>query len=505
MSVFQSREQLNTITKLISNTFDIKLHKVQHKLALAEGYKNVNAQALKLSKEPNITPLKKQSKLNIDEFSDEFLSEIINFEIFKTNLNGELIFIDVVAPRAIKFIFEGHYFTSEKWLTKSLFSLNYENEYEFEMNSPITVKDSDPHTLSCNLYFNFDEKANKENYRYHHSIAFIQSAIQSDFIIDDVDLLVNNPFIFEHLLNGSNIEQFNFFCNNKKIMNILTEKQKEKLYIRYINIIDFISQTPIYDFNNDQEFLYLLLNNEYFINGGIDDKKRDFIFKTLNHPPSNFFMPSINKNCIENSFVYHMIEGYFPIVDTLIDMKYTFNHTVTNAKQAVDEFDRYYSLNEIEANFFKHVSFALDFSINETLSEDNEDIAEFCVMDFIESLKYINYLSIDKESLNRILPFLPKNEVFSHSIEFYETNGNDNDWHGLPVIAAFFFNILDTDTPISEQKDKIKYYATIFFNILDNEILDTPIDLNSIQLEGDFTPLKEASTVRQMISIMSKL
>lgn len=80
MSIFQSREQLNTITKLISNTFDIKLHKVQHKLAVAEGYKNVNAQAVKLSKETNITPLKKQTKLNLDEFSDKFLSEVIDFE-----------------------------------------------------------------------------------------------------------------------------------------------------------------------------------------------------------------------------------------------------------------------------------------------------------------------------------------------------------------------------------------------------------------------------------------
>ncbi len=503
MSVFQSREQLNTITKLISNTFDIKLHKVQHKLAVAEGYKNVNAQAVKVSNESNIIPVKKEPKLNLDDFSDEFLSEIINFEIFKTNLNGELIFINVIAPRAVKFIFEGHYFTSEKWLTKSLFSLDYNNDYEFEFenNSSTIVKNADTKSFSYNLYFHFDKRSNAEQYRYHHSIAFIQSAIQSNFVIDDIDLLLNNPFIFEQLLEGSNIEQFNFFCNNKTIMNNLTESQKRKLYVRYINIIQFITKTPIYDFNNDQEFLYLTLNDECCVNGEIDNEKRDFIFKTLSHPPSDFFIPNLNENCEGNNFLSHMIEGYFPIVDCLIDLEHTFKHTITNAEKALNKLDRYYSMTEIEANFFKHVSFALEFSINETLSEDNTNIYEFCIMDLIESLRYIKYLSIDKKTMNRILPFLPKNEVFSHSIDLYK----ENDWHGLPVIAAFFFSILDINEPISEQKNEIKYYSTIFFNVLDNEILDLPIDLTSLQLDGDFSPLKEAKTVRQMISIMSKL
>lgn len=394
-------------------------------------------------------------------------------------------------------------------MTKSVFSLNFDNDYEFDCdfknNSAMIPTSSEKNSFSFNLYFHFDKKNNAEQYRYHHSIAIIQSAIQSNFVIDDVDLLFNNPFILEHLLNGSNIEQFNFFCNNTKILNKLTEKQKEKLYLRYINIIEFITSTPIYDFNNDQEFLYLLLNDECCVNGEIDGEKRDLIFKTLSHPPSDFFMSSINEKCIENSFISLMIEGYFPILDCLMHKEHTFAHTILDAKKAVDKTDRHYLLNEIESNFFKHVSFALSVSINKNLSEHEQNIDEFWIMDFIEGLKYINYLSIDKESMNRILPFLPKNEVFSHSIPLYETNGNDDDWHGLPVIAAFFFSILDRDIPISEQKDDIKYYATIFFNILDNEILDIPIDLNSIKLEGDFSLLKEASSVRQLISLMTKL
>ena len=371
MSNYNTRQQYNKITQSISTIYDIKLSKVRHDVAVYEGFKSSNALLSRL-KDDSVLEIPQepaQPTIDVDSLSENFLNEKIHFEICKYDSNNTLILISFYAPRAIKLILDGHLFKTSKWLSKKVYHMDMSiSDWSNVEGTKINLDNQSTYkTINCDLYF---ENENIQH-RYEFSLGLIQQLIKAEFIIEDEDLLIQNIDLVKELILGGSIHQYNFICKSDAIIYAL--KNSGNLYTlgeKYIDILREISDIDVVDYKNDYQYINAFFNDRMgfgkIFNG--ESSRRKLV--DLETPPIDSFSKSLNEDCIEDSIVSELLEGHFPLVDSLFESN-PINSLCDNIHKNLGNKD--YIMSAYEVSFMRHASFAVKYICRELLRSSDKD------------------------------------------------------------------------------------------------------------------------------------
>lgn len=266
MSNYKTQEQLNAITLNFSQIFDIKLHKVRHKVAQKEGFKNHEAHIKSL---PSESPI-----IHIQEQLD---SKLINHcqnhpSIYKTPLCEQNLYtgmFDIMFGTLVgnaKSIGGRHlihvYLNEEKETFKVFMDTDeFKNEH-FELEEEKINFFNKYLTSSSRGYDNFIEK---DAYSYKvgssiYDLCFV-NALSESFILNYYT--ENNHHILE-FENGKLVkESFKSNPENKKRIEILSKLNKKYTEPEYGDVYSFKEiEEVITEFSKVNEHIDIILNNE---------------------------------------------------------------------------------------------------------------------------------------------------------------------------------------------------------------------------------------------------
>lgn len=494
MSVFESRQQLNAVSKLVSKTFDIKLEKVKHKLSLQEGFKNVNALASTL---PDLAPTKESTTekplKTLDHFGEDFLMAEVECEFINYDKNNQPTLIHLCAPRAIKMMFEGYVFTSEKWLTRWACHLDYLEEWE----DPISFLNYDGNTTrQINLSFSIDDEKLEEEYRYIFHIGTLQAMINKEYAITDLNILKSNPSLLSELLCVYNIPQYNFIVDNHKAFKF-NKSKKTNLIECYLGILN-CHFNSFDDYDNDFEAIFYLINVEGAKISYSNFEEKVNTLKSIKTPPFMFYEKSIDSNCCEESIVTTLIEGFFSITgEQFTDTD--FSPIIKN----IDVLNKNQTFTVEDESFFNHVSFCANIMSKQLIDQTP---SEYLSIDFPYIIEISRCLDIDETYFNKAMLTVPKNDILEHYCDCVDEKYKDSDysfyknWHNLPFVVWLLTTKIGNDADYSE----LKLFAELLFENLNEETLNTSISLDIFVFPEYFEELYSVKNIRDLLTCIIK-
>jgi hypothetical protein len=481
MSLFHSRQQYNKITQSFASIFDIKLSTVRHKVSLDEGYKNSNAHLSKLKDEVPLSSDKTiKETFDVDALSHEFLSETISFEINTKDENNTPVVTTINAPRAIKYIFDGHMFTSQYWLTKPVFHFDLSGDFETESTEDYSDASISYHFLRMD--YSFDENAMES--RYCFSLALIQQIVNNTFILTDTKLLIENPKILFELIDSGSMAQYNAICQNHDLVMYLTDNGEiARLGLAYITLLNNLSNEEVYDFNSDAHYLNEYIGHTCYLNPKHTIASAEQALITLATPPLHS-LTTIDDQCHENSVVCHLLECMFPLANEPMGDS-PFLELLTSIDENLDTKD--YVLSEREFAFMKHASFGVQHLCRQIIEEQGN---EHAVCDLLACLSYYRFLDLDFPEFQLLLRAIPNNDLYfnAQSLEEY-------DWENTTLATWLVCSKLNSDL----SNDVAKNIIELLFKTANEETLNQAININLIEFI-DYVDDDSISTVKDLLT-----
>ncbi|EJL6709927.1 hypothetical protein NMS01_003431, partial [Vibrio cholerae] len=230
--MFNSKQQLNQITALVSDALQTNLSKTRHKIAQKVGHKSY--ESLYSSLPDKDVDLKSSLHKCIERFPESYLTYITEFE-YATLDRGELAVINLCATNDIQLLFKGFMFKTKDWELKKLVikrtNLGLDDKYAF----------SEPVSIMNAIILPVEHAKRKRALalgREHHYGTLAQHLNPSLVFTDKNMLLSNYNFCRDLILFGS-IDQFNFFCATPDIVALLN--LENELLVRYIAELTYAS------------------------------------------------------------------------------------------------------------------------------------------------------------------------------------------------------------------------------------------------------------------------
>ncbi|MBE8233296.1 MAG: hypothetical protein HAW67_06125 [Endozoicomonadaceae bacterium] len=512
MTLFNTRDQFNQITQLFSKTFDMTLNKVRHKIALSEGFKSQHAL---ISKLPDTLiqsqPVSSIKSLNLDAMSEGFLCEEIEFEIFRPSselVDNTDICLTVIAPRAVKFIFEGHVFTTSPWLSKPL-SCAELIEKEFDLLN---------NTEGKGLAFSFDSK-----YSDSINLAVLQNIVNPTHCITNESFLADHMDVTISLLNNGSYEQYATICKNERVVTELsTLGQLPALGFSYH--LNLLLLTPPENFNDDNEqhfeeinpiANYLMFECNYRRYYSEDDMIT--AFKKLPPPPSPYLKLKTGeelsqfepRQCMASTYdndvitVNYLLDYYFCVLDSDDELNPLL--TVSNSvKSKIFNGDE--ALTQTEFMFMKHVSFLVN-TLHHLILTGNGNIFSFSHL--LELMGNLEYLELDFQQIDDVMLKIPTDKDHNHYLLDIGVAGNT--WLNMPSAAWIVIHQITgllQQTTNAKRKDDINFslkQLNLLFNFFNERILSHKIEICSDTFTGTLSPLTKAATIRELLVITISL
>jgi hypothetical protein len=480
MSTFNSRQQYNKITQLFSKLFDVKLNKVRHKISIEEGFKNSNSLLSSLPEANTIEDSSIEITLDVDSLNDEYLNEIISFEVYKNNTKNELVILQVEAPRAIKFIFDGFVFKSNEWLTKTIYL-----EVDFLVERYDDEKLTDVQTI--NMDFN-----SLKWHDYKCSLALVQQLLNHKILYTDTTFLLDNiNGITLELISGGTLKQYNSICKNEIIINSLKSINKiEALGFRYFFQLGLFSN--YYDMElSDPEFIHVFIMNDCsFINkyNSISATNELINFEL---PPMESLTKSVEEFTRERNITTELLEGYFPIIGSnIIDSP--FKHLLNSLYENINEPNYVPSIEEYA--FIKHANFAFKYLCKSILSKTD---GKYSFEDLCSCLTYLKYLDLDFPEFQQIMLLtVSSSERFKEMSQGYSFVIPETSVATLVTIKTLISLIND------DNNDKNKLDS--LFKSLEDNVLNSKVNMTENYSENFFkeeiSSLAKTKTIKELLS-----
>ena len=485
MTKFNTRQQYNAITKLISDIFDIKLEKVRHKVSQKEGFKNSNSHLAILPEEESKSETASNQLFNPEELDEKYLLETVTFEIYKVFKNKKVSTLEITAPRCVKLMYEGLIFTSDYWLSKKIY-VSFDDY----------VRRSDDFYIDgWNIIYSMDENDVDEDFKgdiqsYH--LGFVQNVVNKDAIVKSEKLLMSDKKLMTDLICGGSIEQFNYLCRNN------FHKSEYNFYLgkKYLNIINmFLNQEQ--DECEDSELFYLIHNENIDYN----QEKAISSLLTLEVPDLEVLTSELDKYCIEGCLVSHLLEGAFPVAgDSLVDTPFSdLANSIFQKNSLKDSI-----LTNEEAAFMRHVNLGVKY-LAKLICHDTE--REFAVVDFVNCLNNCcQFLDMENQLITNALLKVPN----SNNINLDTLNGNDEyKWENLPVIYWLVSNVVLSGLLDSKKDKKEDLDINLLFKNLNQELLDYEIKQHylhdSYDIFNEYPEFNSTKTIREMLVFYLKI
>lgn len=222
-NVFSSKENHNEITQLVSQTFDIKLSRVQHKIAQKLGYKSIQA---------HTATLQGSGLIDIVEFPQCHIhrSDFDKLDAGFTALSrlaNDVLIEKVICPFPLSLIYQGTILTEPELLLIPLSKIVDKNT---------GGRREEKSQCSSEFYLDSVELIVSESLTQGEmiTVASFQQCCNPEWFIDDLELLrrempLSNGIDFislaEHLLMSGNLAQFNFIAQQFELIKELGIQQ----------------------------------------------------------------------------------------------------------------------------------------------------------------------------------------------------------------------------------------------------------------------------------------
>lgn len=411
-NIFTSNKQFHQISQLISDTFDIKTSKVEHKLSNQLRYKNANALLASINKEEPTKP--SVTIKNVDSIVKKDLEtfEEIN-KTFKSFIKKDWVLgFNLVAPTFITLFLDNVIVKDKDLLALQYYVPTEEYEHEIEAFN--------------NTYY-YITKEEQESFA---ELIFVSTLVHvlSGYHFSFEDLKTLNHKQITELIKFCDLEQYNVIAQSFDKLKI--DKKDEiavDLNIRYAKEINKTNANhDPYEFDEDS----------FFSMSELFGRQTHTIEEILNMetPPVGFFHhEEVKYHYFEETPVEHLGEHAFTtsIYMNEIIKKSAFNLFNRNQGKQV-------TLDENTFSIIKHLKFAFESGLHAFINYPDER-KEFDINNLMNI--YEDIADFIPDHLANV--FLAINPDESQYHRYYQFDENTNDWNGISIFESFLFNSID--------------------------------------------------------------
>lgn len=407
-NIFTSKKQYNKVSKLVSETFDIKESKVSHKIAKKLGYKNANAVLASIKDANASKPL--NSHLRSMNFIDEkVLIQLTSFNklILVKNTESQLNRLQITSPIFIQMMFDNYVITDSSFLNKKI-------------SLPQAMKQEQTESLNNDSISFYNQKFidPEDRYNQEYFISTIQHII-TGYIYNLEELVNFSKEQLSELLHYCSIEQYNLITTDLDF----TEKQdmdvKYEMSRKYI--MEMIKYTNKYDdwylrtFDTSLDFLKTLLEKTKVYTKELATLE----YIELGIPPKNSLdLYDINELCYEESVIEHLSDFTYGISSRQEHYLAECFQEMKNKQK--NEWD------DIDFAISKHLNYVAKEGL--TMLRFYEDGKEsYIANDLLVILEYAHLIELENRLYNEILSFSSFDDIYLENPENLQYNRYHNE------------------------------------------------------------------------------
>ncbi len=503
--MFNSKQQLNQITFLVSNALRTNLSKTRHKIAQQAGHKSYESLYAALpDKEKSSKPVIQK---NIEDFPKNYLSCRTEFE-YPTLDRGEIAEIHVFTTKDIQLLFQGFMFRDPDWALNKLvverIHLYYDNYENLDADS-VSIMSATILPVNHIAHDGSKPVTQIKHGREHYYGTFAQH-LKPSLVFNDKNMLLSNRDFCQDLILFGSINQYNFFCENPEIT--VKHELENELLVRYIAELTYSST---YEKSSMQSFGYDISIFDAFRKGVkrfTGDMHNPSSINHISHQSSLAIFTSLDTGvyideqvfeilrtppidlCDTDFFSYFMNalqeepSKYFSKCLLPLDSDEHYGE-LDNSYDPEALFDKSYIPENVEVAILYHGNWVTQIlcknhnnSINITRSSDAGEM--FDILGILAK----NKIDVDNEAITEFLLNNLKDfsSLETNSFFFALRNKEDrpNDFE-LPIIACLAFDLCEPHLARFDNNQKQIQYL---LSNLDERVLDQQFDL-SIYLEPD--------------------
>lgn len=425
-NTFTSKKQFHQISDMVAHTFGMKTARTKHKIATSSGYKNTNALLASIPCETKTSSNPTKSAFNTNSIERLLSENQIKEDLFNIHYRqkcflssvSDFRFVHFELPLYLCLIVDGFYFTSQEWLSKTVWEAS--------------THDKNTISLSSEYEGNFNMKLST----FQHIIG--------NYIYNEEELLKFKDVQLEELIYASNIDQYNIIANSKKLHKIMDNAEKTQLAARYLRAMIEI-QNKYNRFYNDDDCIYTDYCDHMFPSFIFNLKRKVSCndYRTLEEQISDLsilstplkgslYNENIENIAYENDIFSHVIEfclGHNKLADSdfLKIIKMSFKK---------DENE----LNDFDFGVRRHFNYCWTETAK-TFFKNDHDENEFLISDLLLSFEEAMISKVDVSLLKEFLSSTPIDGKYFNPFSDEDLNlTEENAFHGKSLLSWLVMN-----------------------------------------------------------------
>lgn len=501
-NMFNSKQQLNQITALVSNALQTNLSKTRHKIAQQTGHKSYESLYSTLPDKEQAS--KPALQRDIEYFPKNYLSRLTEFE-YPTLDRSEIAEINVLTTKDIQLLFQGFMFRDPDWALNKLvverIPLYYDNYENLDADS-VSIMSATILPINHVAHDGSKPVSRIKHGREHYYGTFAQH-LKSSLVFNDKNMLLSNRDFCQDLILFGSIKQYNFFCENPEI--VVKHELENELLVRYIAELTYSStyeKGSMLSFGYDIRIFDAYKNGETQFSGDMDNPAsinhishlsslavfmprdtewniylEEEVFSTLKTPPVDLcdtefftlFMSALDENTshyFTNLLLPLNGEEYFGRYEQSYQVHALFDKSYTPEKQEVAVLYHGNWVVQMLSKVFNNSNFSTDIGF---------------ILDLLEALEK-NKLDVDNNKITEFLCSTLTDRTFIESADFFfalDIKADLPEHFALPIISYLAFNVCEVHlTHVWNNQKRIQH----LLSNLDDRVLDLHFDL-SLYLE----------------------
>ncbi|WP_210499300.1 hypothetical protein [Vibrio crassostreae] len=315
--MFSSKRQAKQITELVSSALETNLNKTRHKIAVKAGFSSFETLQSTL---PDDKPTVPTLKTYIERFPRNYLSGITKFD-WATLEFGRLTELEITCTKDIQLLFQGFGFKNDNWLDKKFFFADLPimiDNYGDSANEGVSLFETTMVPVDHNYVSVCKAKLAELGYEdkgSEHFYATLVQRLEPTLVVDNVEALSGNRDLCEDLIKFGTVAQYNFFCDNPKI--VLDHNLKSELMMRYLMELFYSSgyrEALCESFGHEREVFYKFLPLDPLM----DTYSEDYTFENLKTPPPSLTDALTVQACLQSAThdLVSFVRNVLPVDET---------------------------------------------------------------------------------------------------------------------------------------------------------------------------------------------